>query len=138
MSDMRRAGRVLVGLLLLVGVVALPVLVEAARLPYLVVVYLVVPGAGWAYRWGAGDLGDRLALAVAISMSATILVTTAMVATGTWSLPGGLAALALVTIVGLVPFPGPDRGDDRGRDQGRDRPRERRGVRVRRGSAPTR
>nr|WP_241724104.1 phosphotransferase [Dietzia sp. E1] len=50
------------------------------------------------------DAVDRLALSVVFSMSATILVATAMAATGTWSVAGGMAALAVIAVLGFVPF----------------------------------
>lgn len=102
--SLQRIGWLVAGSLLLIGAVALPVVVESARLLYLVVGCLVLPGAGWAYRWGAGDLGDRVALTLAVSMAATILVSTAMAASGTWNLTGGLAALAVIAVLGFVPF----------------------------------
>lgn len=89
---------------------AVPVLLEPARLLYAAVFCLLVPGIGWAFRSRSGDVVDKLALAVAISMSATILVATAMVATGTWSVAGGAAALVVIAALGFVP----DRGAERG------------------------
>lgn len=100
----REIGWVVVAVLLLAGAGALPVLVPSARPLYLVVACLLLPGAGWAYRWGAGDLGDRMALALAISIAATILVATAMAASGTWNIAGGLAALVAISALGFVPF----------------------------------
>lgn len=114
----RQIGWIAAAALLLIAAVALPVVVESARLPYLVLACLLLPGAGWAYRWGTGDLGDRIAVTLAISMAATILVATAMAASRTWNLPGGLAALAVISVLGFMPFPG------------RGRPRERRTIRT--------
>lgn len=98
-----RAMWVLGGVLAAGVLVALPLLVEAARLPFLVAFCLLVPGAGWACRVGPGDLGDRIALAVAISLGATILVATAMVAMGAWSVPAGMIALAVFAALGFAP-----------------------------------
>lgn len=105
----RRIGWLVAGALLLIGVVALPVLVESTRVLYLVGACLVLPGAGWVYRWGGGDLGERIAVTLVISLAATILVATAMAATGTWTIVGGLVALAVVSVLGFVPFPGSNR-----------------------------
>lgn len=94
----------LVGTAAVIGLVALPVAYEPVRLLYAVAFCLLVPGAGWAYRAGSADAADKLAIAVLISLSATILVATAMVATNSWSLPGGVAALLVVAALGLVPY----------------------------------
>jgi hypothetical protein len=92
------------------ALVAVPILLEPARLVYAAVFCLLVPGIGWAFRSGSGDVGDKVALAVTISTSATILVATAMVATGTWSVAGGAAALVVIAVLGFVPDWGAERG----------------------------
>ena len=51
-----------------------------------------------------GRRGGPAALSVVFSMSATILVATAMVTTGRWSVAGGMAALAVIAVLGFVPF----------------------------------
>lgn len=100
---------VLVGAVAVIALVILPIVVESARLPAAVAFCLLVPGSGWAYRAKGVDAVDTLALAVLISMSATILVATAMVATDSWSVPAGVAALAAVAVLGFVPVPAPAR-----------------------------
>lgn len=87
----------------LVGLAALPVFVESVRLIWAVAFCLLLPGSGWAYR-ADGDVVDRIALAVVISLCATILVSTAMVVSNSWSVPGGVVALAVFTLLGFVPF----------------------------------
>lgn len=47
---------------------------------------------------------DTVALAVMISMSATILVSTAMVVLNVWSAPGGVAVLIAIALLGFAPF----------------------------------
>lgn len=123
MSAMR-IGWYLAGAVALAVMVGLPVLVEAVRPLYLLVACLLLPGAGWVRRWGTGDLGDKVALTVAVSMSATILVATAMVATGTWTLLGGLVALAVIAALGFLPLP------ERHRHRGLRAPRVRGDSRV--------
>lgn len=97
----------LAGAAVATALVILPIIVEPVRLVYTVAFCLLVPGSGWALRSRAGDAVDKLALAVLISLSATILVATALVATETWSVVGGLGALAVIGALGFVPF---DRG----------------------------
>ncbi|MVZ91671.1 hypothetical protein GQF49_14545 [Microbacter sp. ANSKLAB05] len=85
--------------------VVIPALaVEEFRLVGAVVLCLLVPGSGWAYRAGVGDVLDRIALAMALSMSATILVATAMAVTRSWSVAGGAAALTAIAVLGFVPI----------------------------------
>lgn len=95
---------VVVGAAVVVVLVLLPIAVEPVRLPHAVAFCLLVPGWGWARRTGPGDAVDRLALTVAISLSATIIVGTAMVATDRWSIPVGIAALTVVAVLGFVPY----------------------------------
>lgn len=89
---------------LVAAVVVLPLVVEPARPLLLMASCLLLPGAGWAYRAGVGDAVDRVALALAISMAATILVATGMIVVGAWSIVGGTAALAVVGALGFVPW----------------------------------
>lgn len=95
---------VVVAALVMFAAVILPVFVDSVRLLWSVLFCLLVPGSGWAYRSGVGDLLDRVALAVVISMSATILVSTFMAVNNWWSVPGGVAALAVFALVGYIPF----------------------------------
>lgn len=105
-----RTAWALVGAVAVLALVALPVLVESVRLLYVVACCLLLPGSGWAYRAKAADTADGITLTLAISMSATILVATAMVVTGTWSVPGGVIALLAITVLGYVPYPRAERG----------------------------
>lgn len=99
-----RTVRILVGGATVLALVILPIAVEPVRLLCVVGFCLLAPGWGWARRMGTGDGGDKLALTVVISMSASILVATTMVATDTWSAPGGVAALAAIAVLGFVPL----------------------------------
>lgn len=81
-----------------------PVFVEASRPLWAVVFCLLLPGSGWAYRAEVGDFFDKVALAVIVSMCATILVATGMVVTNSWSVLGGVAGLAVFALLGFVPF----------------------------------
>ncbi|AWH90875.1 hypothetical protein [Dietzia lutea] len=94
----------LAGAAVATALVVLPIIAEPARLIYVLAFCLLVPGGGWALRWGSGDAGDRLALAVLISLSATIIVATAMVATETWSVAGGVGVLAVIGALGFIPI----------------------------------
>lgn len=47
---------------------------------------------------------ETVALAVMISMSATILVSTVMVVLNVWSAPGGVAVLIAIALLGFAPF----------------------------------
>lgn len=80
------------------------IVVEPLRLVYAVAFCLLVPGSGWAAKAREADAVDRLALSVVFSLSATVLVATAMAATGTWSVTAGMAALAVIAILGFVPL----------------------------------
>lgn len=92
------------GVVALVALVALPVVFEQVRLMCAVAFCLLAPGWGWARRTGPGDAVDRLALAVVISLSVTIIVGTTMVATDRWSIPVGIAVLTAVAVLGFVPY----------------------------------
>lgn len=98
------AAWVLLGAAAAVAVVILPIAVEPVRLLYAVAFCLLVPGCGWAYRAAVGDTVDKIALTVVISLSATILVSTAMVVTNSWSVPGGVAVLTVFAALGFVPI----------------------------------
>lgn len=99
-----RTSGALIGAAVLVVLVILPIVVEPVRLLYAVAFCLLVPGCGWAYRAAVVDTLDKIALAMVISMSATILVATAMVATNSWSVSGGVAVLVAFAVLGFVPF----------------------------------
>lgn len=99
-----KTGWVLIGAAAAIGLVILPIAVEPVRLLYAVVFCLLAPGAGWAYQSRVGDAADRLALAVMISMSVTICLATAMVATNTWTVPRALAVLTAISVLGFVPY----------------------------------
>ena len=102
--NIRMASYVLAGVAV-VAVVAIPaVFVEAVRLLLLVAFCLLVPGLGWARRVGGGGAVDTVALAGVISMSATILVSTAMVVLNVWSAPGGVAVLIAIALLGFSPL----------------------------------
>ena len=100
-----RRRRVLTGLLaaLLLALLTL-VSPHGVRVGLAVVGCLVLPGLGWARKMRLGDRGDTLALTVVLSICTTVAVGTAMAVSGTWSSGLGLAALALVTGTGFVPF----------------------------------
>jgi hypothetical protein len=83
------------------------VLVAAGRISMLRLVVvaaacLLLPGLGWAFRWRLRDTGDKLALAVAISICAITLIGTTMAVTGRWSTSGGGIALLVVAITGFL------------------------------------
>jgi hypothetical protein len=52
------------------------------RLGIVAAACLLLPGMGWASKLRLGDAGDRLALAIAISISALTVVGTTMVVLG--------------------------------------------------------
>jgi hypothetical protein len=64
---------------------------------------LVLPGLGWARRSRLRDAGDRLALAIGISVCAVAVIGTIMAVAGWWSTPVGAAALLAVAAAGFVP-----------------------------------
>jgi hypothetical protein len=63
---------------------------------------LLLPGLGWARRSRLRDTGDRLALAIAISISAVTVIGTIMAVTGLWSAWIGLTALLAVAAAGFL------------------------------------
>jgi hypothetical protein len=73
------------------------------RLGIVAAACLLLPGLGWASKLRLGDAGDRLALAIAISICALTVVGTTMAVLGRWSTPLGLVALAAVGAIGFVP-----------------------------------
>lgn len=94
------AGLLAVGAAVVLDLAALRMLLAVASC-------LLLPGWGWARRFGGRgrslDGGDRLALTIVLSICATVVVATTMVLTARWSMAGGLTALALITVAGFVP-----------------------------------
>jgi hypothetical protein len=101
---MRRRTRVLAALagVLLIAVL-LAVNLPAARMVFALAVCLLLPGLGWARKMRFGDLGDTVALAVALSICATVAIGTAMAVSGSWSPGWGLTVLGAIALVGFVP-----------------------------------
>ena len=97
MTNMRAFALALVVAL---GVVAL---MAAGRPGLATAACLLLPGLGWAGKLRLEDAGDRLALAIAISICALTVVGTIMVVLGSWSTPLGLAVLAAVGAIGILP-----------------------------------
>ncbi|MGH3097672.1 MAG: hypothetical protein ACRDMV_16940 [Streptosporangiales bacterium] len=85
----------------LLGVLLL--LVPGTRVICAAAFCLLAPGYGWARRLPLGDKGDRLAMALVLSICATVAVATAMVIADLWSTVGGLVALGVITAAGFVP-----------------------------------
>jgi hypothetical protein len=77
--------------------------VGTLRLGIVAAACLLLPGLGWAWKLRLGDVGDRLALAIAISICALTVVGTTMAVLGRWSTPLGLVALATVGAIGFLP-----------------------------------
>ena len=73
------------------------------RLGIVAVTCLLLPGLGWAWKLRLGDAGDRLALAIAISICALTVVGTTVAVSGRWSTPLGLVALGTVGLIGFLP-----------------------------------
>jgi hypothetical protein len=73
------------------------------RLAAALALCVLLPGWGWARRLRPADLGDTLALAVALSLCATVAVSTAMVLADRWSWTVGAACLAGIAGLGFVP-----------------------------------
>jgi uncharacterized membrane protein len=63
---------------------------------------LLLPGLGWARRSLLRDAGDRLALAIGISISAVTVIGTIMAITGLWSASVGMIALLAVAVAGFL------------------------------------
>ena len=63
---------------------------------------VLLPGLGWARRSQLRDAGDRLALAIGISMSVVTLIGATMAVTGLWSVSAGLIALLAVAVAGYL------------------------------------
>jgi hypothetical protein len=72
------------------------------RLVVVAAACLLLPGLGWAFRLGLRDVGDKLALAIGISICAITLIGTTMAVTGRWSTSGGAIALLAVAITGFL------------------------------------
>lgn len=92
---------------LLVALAVVPAVWPPLRLGAAAVFCLLVPGSGWACRLartGGIRPADRLAVALVLSVCATILITTAMAVAGRWSTPGGVAVLAAVAAAGYAPW----------------------------------
>lgn len=64
---------------------------------------LVLPGLGRARKSQLRDVGDRLALAIGISICAVAVIGTIMAVAGWWSTLWGAAALLAVAAAGFVP-----------------------------------
>lgn len=77
--------------------------IDVLRLGLLAGACLLLPGLGWARRSRVRDAGDRLALAIAISICALTVIGTAMAVAGRWSTPAGAVALAAVAAAGFIP-----------------------------------
>ena len=65
--------------------------------PWSTAFLLVAPAIPAAVLWRAVDPWSRLVLAGAAAVVVDAVVAEVMVATGTWSLPGGIAAVAVVS-----------------------------------------
>jgi hypothetical protein len=63
---------------------------------------LACPGAAVVRHWPSEDWLERSVLAVGISMALTMVVAEALIVTHTWSVPVGLATLAVITTVGAL------------------------------------
>lgn len=77
---------------------------------------LLVPGSGWARRLPGNSRGDTLALAVILSICATILLGTIMVILHTWVPINAFLILTAIGIAGFLPLrqPPPVQGHDDG------------------------
>jgi uncharacterized membrane protein len=84
----------------------LAVAVTEVRLILMAAFCLLVPGYGWAHRMQLKDRGDTLAMAVVLSLCASVLVGTALAVSGLWSPLAGLIILVLITLGGFAPIPG--------------------------------
>jgi hypothetical protein len=76
--------------------------VGTLRLVSIAVACLLLPGLGWALRSPLRDAGDKLALAIGISICVITLIGTTMAVTGRWSTSGGAIALLAVAITGFL------------------------------------
>lgn len=76
---------------------------SSLRLAVALALCLLVPGLGWARKLRTSDLGDTLALSVALSLCATTAVATTMAVTARWSPWVGLVALGVVAVLGFLP-----------------------------------
>jgi hypothetical protein len=64
---------------------------------------LLLPGLGWARRSHLRDAGDKLALAIGVSICAMTVIGMTMAVAGRWSAPAGAVALLAVAAAGFVP-----------------------------------
>jgi uncharacterized membrane protein len=87
-----------IGAIVLVGTGQIGIL----RLGLVAAACLLLPGLGWAFRSQLRDAGDRLTLAIGISISAIAVIGATMAVTGTWSASVGLIALLAVALVGFL------------------------------------
>lgn len=65
---------------------------------------LLAPGYGWARRLPGNSRGDTLALAVILSICATILLGTIMVVLHTWVTLNAFLILTAIGIAGFMPL----------------------------------
>jgi hypothetical protein len=101
MSRRTRMMAALLGALLVVALLATDL--PAARVAGALAICLLLPGLGWARKMHFSDLGDTLALAIVLSISMTVAVSTTMVLSRSWSLGWGLASLGGLALAGFVP-----------------------------------
>ena len=101
---MSRRTRVLAALLVaLLVAVLLATNMAAARVAFALAICLLLPGLGWARKMRFADLGDTVALAIVLSICATVAAGTAMAVSGSWSPGWALAVLAGIALAGFVP-----------------------------------
>lgn len=77
--------------------------VPALRMAAALLFCLLLPGYGWARRMRPGDWGDRLALALVLSICATVAVSTTMAVSRHWSTAWGLVVLGVISVTGFLP-----------------------------------
>lgn len=92
------------GVVCLLVVAAIVLDGHAVRATVALACCLVLPGLGWARRLKLRDPGDTMAMTLMISLCSTTVVATGMVLTAHWSTFGGLAVLALVSVLGFLPL----------------------------------
>lgn len=74
------------------------------RLISAVLFCLLAPGYGWARRLPGNNRGDTLALAVILSICATILIATAMAVLHAWAPVTAFTILTAIGIAGFLPL----------------------------------
>jgi hypothetical protein len=77
--------------------------IDVLRLGLLAAACLLLPGLGWARRSHVRDAGDRLALAIAISICALTVIGSAMAVAGRWSTLAGAVGLVAIAAAGFIP-----------------------------------